>query len=146
MIFNLLLFNFLFVFTPSQELAHLRDTYTYIDHSRPEDGSPSRCDCDYQEVILYLRKDTTFLLTNQIGRLEILQKNHIYGTWKNNTPNEIELQIDSISAIVSRYPILATNKTVTHSTPSMQKLEIKDGNIRYENKILKPSGKVLEQQ
>lgn len=143
MTINLLLFNLLLVLTPHQELVQIRDTYVYKDHSRPEDGSPSRCDCDYQEIILHLRKDTTFLLTNQIGRLEILQKDHIYGTWKNSTANEIELQIDSISDTGSRFAILAKNKTVIPPTPSIQKLEIKEGNILYASKILRPSGKTI---
>ena len=81
--------------TKKKDKSTLRSYYEFIDSTNPYDDLPSKCDCDYHKIGLYLMQDSTFTMIDQKGRLEIISLDKKYGTWALLSTKMLQLDIDS---------------------------------------------------
>lgn len=122
----------------SFEEIMLNECYRYIDSNNPEDGLPSECDCDYKKTVLVLKKDFTFTLSKQKGRLEILSYMAKYGKWEATQLNKLILSVDSSFEKMKYFPEPIRE---SFDPPHKIALEIKNNHLVLEDdKVLQPVG------
>ncbi|GAA4279428.1 hypothetical protein [Aquimarina mytili] len=129
-----------------QEQQVINSYYEYVNSTNPGEDSPSKCDCDYKKIELYLSKDFSFLLREQKGRLTILSLDSLYGTWQINPLNELQLNIDSVITDSNTIiPDFLHSKTKKFSPPRIEKIKITKHQLLYDyDKVLLPKGKTIE--
>ncbi len=129
-----------------QEHPTINNYYKYVDHTSPGGSHPSRCDCDYKEIELHLSEDFSFVLKEQKGRLTILSLDSLFGTWQINSPNELQLTIDSLVRD-SKYtlPDFTYSKPTRYNTSRVEKIKISNYQLVYDHdKVLLPIGKPIK--